>query len=250
MRIFSGILLFLLPIVLNAQTAAEKTRQLRLTFDSLKLTVDSLRYRTDSLTKLLDSLKNGIMMNNESEDFYYPPIQGLVVYNPRVFTDERGAFFESYNRKKFETAGIKADFVQENHSYSEGQVIRGMHYQLNPMAQAKLVRAVKGVIVDYALDLRLNSATFGHVFSITLAGDKGTSLFIPRGFAHGFRAVSDSCIVHYLCDNYYSKEQEAGCSYRIMLSHSAIVEDEKMIIADKDRALPDLGRCHVFERVI
>lgn len=140
-------------------------------------------------------------------------IEGIKVLQPKIFNDDRGLFFESHNHKIFKEYGINADFVQDNESHSKVGVLRGMHFQRNEHAQAKLIRVIKGEVLDVAVDLRRNSPTLGKHFSIILNAENKQQLFIPRGFAHGFVALSDHTITQYKCDNYYNKEAEAGIIY-------------------------------------
>ena len=125
---------------------------------------------------------------------------GLVVYEPRVFEDSRGFFYEAYNHRQFYEAGITINFVQDNQSQSTYGVIRGLHYQRPPFAQSKLIRVLRGAILDIAVDLRTGSPTFGEVFSIELSSANRKQLFIPKGFAHGFSVLSDTAEVFYKCD--------------------------------------------------
>lgn len=167
---------------------------------------------------------------------------GLKVIEPSVFGDDRGYFFEPYNKKTFHENGITADFVQDNESMSKKDVLRGLHYQLNDMAQAKLVRVVHGEVLDVMVDLRTDSLTFGKVFTIVLSDVNKKQIFIPRGFAHGFRVLSDTCIMSYKCDNYYSKKHERGIFYddpdlNIDWGRTGV------IIADKDLLHPSLKDC-------
>lgn len=129
--------------------------------------------------------------------------RGLLIIEPSVYKDERGYFFESFQKIRYRDAGIDADFVQDNESKSSRGVIRGLHYQLNPHAQAKLVRVVQGTVYDVALDLRKDSPTFGEYFGIELSETNKLQLFVPRGFAHGFSVLSETAIFKYKCDNYF-----------------------------------------------
>jgi dTDP-4-dehydrorhamnose 3,5-epimerase len=169
---------------------------------------------------------------------------GLKIFEPRVFTDSRGYFFESFNKVTFEQAGIQADFVQDNESRSQRNALRGLHYQLNPMAQAKLVRVVEGEVLDVVVDLRQGSPSFGKTFTVLLSEENKKQLYIPRGFAHGFSVVSDTCIFQYKCDNYYSKESEGG----ILFSDAALgidwgIDINSAIVSDKDKVLPLFKDC-------
>lgn len=164
---------------------------------------------------------------------------GLKVFEPKVFADSRGYFFESFNRQTFLQAGIDVDFVQDNESKSVRGVLRGLHYQLNPMAQAKLVRVVQGEVLDVVLDIRKNSPTYGRVYSVILSEENKKQLFIPRGFAHGFAVLSETCIFQYKCDNYYSKEHEGGISYSDPeLNIDWRIPIPEAIVSEKDKTLP------------
>jgi dTDP-4-dehydrorhamnose 3,5-epimerase len=136
--------------------------------------------------------------------------EGLFVVIPDIYSDARGYFFESFNQEVFKKAGIEFCPVQDNESRSVKGVIRGLHYQLKPFDQAKLIRVVDGTILDVALDLRKNSATFGKWFGIELNSDTKKQLMIPRGFAHGFSVLSDIAVIQYKCDNIYNKTAERG----------------------------------------
>jgi dTDP-4-dehydrorhamnose 3,5-epimerase len=164
---------------------------------------------------------------------------GLVVYEPRVFEDSRGFFYEAYNHRQFYEAGITIDFVQDNQSQSTYGVIRGLHYQRPPFAQSKLIRVLRGAILDIAVDLRTGSPTFGEVFSIELSSANRKQLFIPKGFAHGFSVLSDTAEVFYKCDEYYNRDSESG----ILFSdpHLAIewrIPADRAIASEKDLQLP------------
>lgn len=136
--------------------------------------------------------------------------EGLLIIIPDVYTDDRGCFFESYNYDKYKKIGIKEKFVQDNQSVSNKNVIRGLHYQLPPFAQGKLVRVIKGKILDVAVDIRFGSPTFGKYFSIELSGGNYLQLWIPKGFAHGFSTLEDNTIVQYKCTDFYSPAHERG----------------------------------------
>ena len=138
-------------------------------------------------------------------------LKGCFIVEPKVFTDGRGNFFESFNQKVFEDKiGLKVNFVQDNQSISRRGVLRGLHLQKGEFAQAKLVRVIKGKVLDVAVDVRKNSSTFGKHFSIELSGENNKQLFVPRGFLHGFIALKDNTIFSYKCDNYYHLEAEDG----------------------------------------
>ncbi|OLY92097.1 dTDP-4-dehydrorhamnose 3,5-epimerase [Cnuella takakiae] len=169
-------------------------------------------------------------------------IPGLVIVTPKVFSDSRGFFFEAYNRKPFEEAGITANFVQDNQSQSSYGVIRGLHFQRNPFAQSKLVRVLQGTILDVGVDIREGSPTFGQHFSIELSAENKKQLFLPAGFAHGFSVLSETAIVAYKCDNYYSKESEGGIRYDDPeLAIDWKIDPAKAIVSGKDLELPLLS---------
>lgn len=168
-------------------------------------------------------------------------IPGLVIIEPKVFEDDRGYFFESYQEEKLRAQGIKTRFVQDNQSKSSYGVIRGLHYQLDPNAQTKLVRCLEGVIYDVAVDVRKGSPTFGKWFGVELSADNKKQLYIPQGFAHGFSVLSQTAIVFYKCDNLYSPGSECGILYNDPdLSIDWKVEPTKAILSPKDKLLPPL----------
>ena len=137
-------------------------------------------------------------------------IQGLIIIEPQIFKDSRGCFFESWNAKKFKQLGISEDFVQDNQSVSSKGVLRGLHFQNPPYAQAKLVRVLKGSVLDIAVDLRKNSPTYGKHVSVILSEQNNKSFFIPKGFAHGFLSLEDNTVFNYKCSDYYNKESEGS----------------------------------------
>lgn len=138
------------------------------------------------------------------------PLEGLLIIKPDVFEDERGYFFESYNRAKFLAHGIDVDFVQDNESKSKRGVLRGLHFQNPPFAQGKLVRVMRGSVLDVAVDIRNDSPTYGKWSSIVLSGQNKWMYWIPAGFAHGFLTLEDDTIFFYKCTNVYSKESEGA----------------------------------------
>lgn len=145
--------------------------------------------------------------------FIETDIDGVVIFEPKVFEDERGYFFESYNESMFKEFGIENRFVQDNQSYSQYGTIRGLHFQTGDSAQAKLVRVLKGTVVDVAVDLRPNSDTRGEHVAVELSAENQRQLFVPRGFAHGFSVVSPEAIFVYKCDNFYDRDAEGGIRY-------------------------------------
>lgn len=141
-------------------------------------------------------------------------IEGVLIIEPRVFPDARGYFFESYNKKVFDAEVRPVDFVQDNESCSTRGVMRGLHFQRPPYAQAKLVRCVKGRVLDVAVDIRKGSPTYGRHVAVELTEDNHRQFFIPRGFAHGFAVLSDVAVFQYKCDNYYAPQADGGISIR------------------------------------
>lgn len=139
-------------------------------------------------------------------------IEGVVIIEPRVFNDSRGYFFESYNKKAFDEEVAKVEFVQDNESCSTRGVMRGIHFQLPPYTQAKLVRCVEGRVLDVALDLRKDSPTYGRHVAVELSADNRRQLFIPEGFAHGFAVLSERAVFQYKCNNFYAPGHEGGIS--------------------------------------
>lgn len=172
-----------------------------------------------------------------------PDIEGLLVIKPRIFTDSRGYFFESYSKRIFdEIIGYPVEFVQDNQSKSVYGVVRGLHFQIPPFTQAKLVRCIKGSVLDVAVDMRKNSSTFGKHFAIELSEDNKLQFFIPHGFAHGFSVLSEEAVFQYKCDNYYAPEADGG----ITLDDESLgidwkIAPEKRILSDKDRRHPKLS---------
>ncbi|MFI5185415.1 MAG: dTDP-4-dehydrorhamnose 3,5-epimerase [Chitinophagales bacterium] len=176
--------------------------------------------------------------------FHKTEFQGLFVFEPVIYEDSRGYFFESYNQKIFHQQNIDLRFVQDNQSSSSYGVIRGMHYQLNPHAQTKLVRVLSGTILDVVIDIRKNFSTYAKVFSIELSGENKKQLLIPPGFAHGFSVLSETAEVFYKCDEFYNKESETGICYNDpSLKIDWKIPDEKIIVSEKDLQLPLLADC-------
>jgi dTDP-4-dehydrorhamnose 3,5-epimerase len=178
-------------------------------------------------------------------------LPGLFVFEPIVFEDSRGYFYEAYNANTYTKQGITTQFVQDNQSRSSYGVIRGLHYQLQPHAQTKLVRVLHGTILDVAVDIRKDSPTYGKVFSVELSADNKKQLYIPAGFAHGFSVLSEKAEVLYKCDAFYSKESEGGILYNDpSLNIDWKIAPDKAIVSDKDIKLPTLADCKnnfVFE---
>ncbi len=171
-------------------------------------------------------------------------IPGLLIFEPAVFIDSRGYFFESYNKELFKQSGIECDFVQDNQSKSAHGVIRGLHYQLNPHAQVKLVRVLEGSVLDVAVDIRRDSPTFGQYFSIELSSANKRQLYIPAGFAHGFSVLSNEAVVCYKCNAYYNKSSEAGIRFNDEdLQINWKVSAGEAIVSEKDKSLPSFKDC-------
>ncbi len=164
----------------------------------------------------------------------HTPIEGLVILEPRIFHDTRGYFYESYNQQKLKELGIDTIFVQDNQSYSQKGVIRGLHFQKPPFAQAKLVRVIKGKVLDVAVDIRKSSPTYGQHFSIILTGENHRQFLIPEGFAHGFVALEDDSIFTYKCSQFYHKEAEMSIRYNDPTLNINWGLDNTPIMTEKD----------------
>lgn len=176
--------------------------------------------------------------------FHKTDFPGLMIFEPIVFEDNRGHFFESYNLKNFNDQDLYLNFVQDNQSGSRYGVIRGLHYQLDPHAQVKLVRVLSGVILDVAVDIRKNSPTYGKVFFIELSAENKKQLYIPAGFAHGFSVLSETADVMYKCDEFYDKESEGGICYNDPdLAIDWNLPADKIIVSEKDQQLPRFADC-------
>ena len=176
--------------------------------------------------------------------FIQTPISNLLVFEPKIHEDSRGYFFESFNLQTYRAEGIEINFVQDNQSSSNYGVIRGLHYQLNPYAQVKLIRVLSGRILDVAVDIRKGSSTFGKSFSIELSAENKKQLFIPAGFAHGFSVLSEQAEVLYKCDSFYNKDSEAGILYNDpSLGVDWKIPAGKEIISEKDKGLPLFAEC-------
>lgn len=159
---------------------------------------------------------------------------------PKVFVDERGNFFESFNKNRFhQLTGLDIDFVQDNQSTSQRGVLRGLHFQTGDFQQAKLVRVIKGSVLDVAVDIRPQSKTFGQYFSVVLSAKNNKQLYIPKGFAHGFLVLEDDTIFAYKCDNYYNKASESGIIFNDpSLQIDWGFPESDLIISEKDKELP------------
>ena len=173
-------------------------------------------------------------------EFISTKLEGCYIIEPKIINDNRGYFMESFNESTFQKAtGQNVHFVQDNQSYSTKGVLRGLHYQTGAHAQAKLVRVLAGEVLDVAVDIRPNSATFGKYESIVLSGTNQRQFFIPRGFAHGFLVLSETAIFFYKCDNFYSKESEAGILYNdLKIGIDWNFPDDQLIVSERDMVQP------------
>lgn len=174
------------------------------------------------------------------------PIKDLVVIEPKVFGDERGYFYEAYNKNTFHELGLDYDFVQDNQSFSKKGVLRGLHFQKN-YPQAKLVRVIEGEVFDVAVDLRKDSSTYGKWYGVVLSGENKKMFMIPRGFAHGFLVLSDTAIFSYKCDDFYHPNDEGGIIYNdptIGVEWPKI--DCDIVLSEKDKLHPTFKEISVF----
>ena len=163
-------------------------------------------------------------------------IEGIVIIEPQVFGDSRGYFMETYQKEKYAAAGIDVTFVQDNESMSRYGVVRGLHYQAEPVAQAKLIRVVAGRVLDVAVDIRKNSPTYGKVFTLELSSENKLQLFLPHGIAHGFAVLSETAIFTYKCDNFYAPQYEHTIRYDDpILNIDWRIPIDQRIISDKDK---------------
>ncbi|MEX6688434.1 dTDP-4-dehydrorhamnose 3,5-epimerase [Danxiaibacter flavus] len=167
-------------------------------------------------------------------------LEGCFIIHDTIFKDNRGYFFESFNKKKFEElTGQEIDFVQDNQSHSTRGTLRGLHFQKGNYAQAKLVRVLSGKVLDVAVDIRPDSKTFGQYVAVELSETSGTQFFVPRGFAHGFVVLSAQATFFYKCDNYYNKASEGGIIYNDKdLNIDWSIADNELILSEKDLQLP------------
>lgn len=171
------------------------------------------------------------------------PFPGLVIIEPTVFADQRGYFLESYNQQKLNEAGISTNFVQDNESKSTRGVIRGLHYQLNPYAQAKLVRVIQGRVYDVAVDCRKGSPTFGQYYGLELSEENKLQFYIPRGFAHGFSVLSETAVFSYKCDAFYHPAAERGIIYNDpSLNIDWKIEASQSVVSGKDTLHPSFAK--------
>ena len=171
--------------------------------------------------------------------FIETPIKDLLIVEPKIWPDARGYFFESYNRKLFKEAGIDTDFVQDNQSLSQKGALRGLHAQAPPFAQGKLVRVIKGRVLDIAVDIRRNSPTYGQHYSLELSGENQRMFWIPAGFLHGFATLEDQTIFTYKVTGFYNKASEIGVRWDDTdLNLNWGLNPKETIVSEKDRALP------------
>ena len=171
-------------------------------------------------------------------------LPGLLIFEPKVWEDSRGYFFERYNKNEFSMAGKDIIFVQDNQASSEYGVIRGLHYQLSPFAQTKLIRVLSGNILDVAVDIRKTSPTYGKVFTIELSAENKKQLLVPKGFAHGYSVLSKTAEVFYKCDEFYNKQTEGGIRYDDpVLNIDWQIPENKRIISAKDKVYPGIFEC-------
>lgn len=175
-------------------------------------------------------------------------LDGVVVLEPRIFGDERGYFFESFSQRDFEEKVCRTVFVQDNESRSRYGVLRGLHYQLPPHAQSKLVRVISGRVLDVAVDIRRGSPTFGRHVAVELSGENRRQFFIPRGFAHGFVVLSEEALFQYKCDNFYAPSSEGAIAFDDpALGIDWRVPSADIVLSEKDRLHPPLACAKVFE---
>ena len=175
-------------------------------------------------------------------------IEGVLIIEPDVHGDSRGWFVEQYNAARYKAAGVTADFVQDNESFSSKGVVRGLHWQAGEHAQAKLVRVIKGAVWDVAVDIRKGSPTFGKYVSVVLTGENKKQFFIPRGFAHGFVVLEDETLFSYKCDNLYCKESERGLMFNDPVLDIKWPElDVEIKLSDKDQKHPPLAEIEPWQ---
>ncbi|OAQ40485.1 dTDP-4-dehydrorhamnose 3,5-epimerase [Pedobacter psychrophilus] len=170
------------------------------------------------------------------------PIKDLIIIEPKIWKDDRGYFFESYNKKAFADAGINAEFVQDNQSFSHKGALRGLHAQANPNAQGKLVRVVQGKVIDVAVDIRKKSPTFGQHYSIELSGENNKMFWVPPGFLHGFVTLENNTIFSYKCTNLYHKDAEVGVIWNDKdLGINWGIKESEALVSPKDVILPNFS---------
>jgi len=176
-------------------------------------------------------------------------VEGVMILEPKVFGDDRGYFTETFRQDIFEEAvGHNVDFIQDNESKSSYGVLRGLHYQLPPFSQSKLVRVINGSVIDVAVDIREGSPTFGKHVAVELSGENKRQLFVPRGFAHGFVVTSETAVFAYKVDNYYAPEYDRGVVYNDpSIGISWGVDVEKLLLSEKDMKQPALAEADLFK---
>ena len=181
--------------------------------------------------------------------FLRTAIDDVIIIEPKIHGDDRGYFIETYKQKELETfLGYKIEFCQDNESKSSRGVFRGLHYQLTPAAQTKLVRVIKGRVLDVAVDIRKGSPTFGKYVAVELSGENKRQLFVPRGFAHGFLVLEDDTIFAYKVDNYYSPENDRGIAFDDPdIGIEWPIEVSKMLLSEKDKKQPSLKEANLFD---
>jgi dTDP-4-dehydrorhamnose 3,5-epimerase len=198
---------------------------------------------TRSITK--NNIKTGRRKKaGKTMPFIKTDFPDLLIYEPVVFGDARGYFYESYNEKVFFKEQVTMRFVQDNQARSVYGVVRGLHFQNNPHAQTKLIRVLEGKILDVVVDLRKHSPWYGKVFSLELSAENKKQLLVPKGFAHGYSVLSETAEVFYKCDEFYNKESEGGLAYNdASLNIDWQIPQAKMILSQKDTQYPDLENC-------
>ncbi len=172
------------------------------------------------------------------------PIQDLFVFEPKIWKDSRGYFYESFSQRVFDQAGIDVNFVQDNQSFSQRGTLRGMHAQANPFAQGKLVRVIQGKVADITVDIRKNSPTYGKHFAIELSADNHKQLWVPPGFLHGFLTLENDTIFAYKVTNYYDKDSEIGVMWNdptLNIDWAAYLDPSEFLLSDKDLVLSDFA---------
>ena len=186
--------------------------------------------------------KIGNRINNISMNVIKTDIEGVVIIEPRVFSDNRGYFFEAYSQRDFDREVRPIRFIQDNESRSQKGVLRGLHYQKWPFAQSKLVRVISGAVLDVAVDIRKGSPTYGKHVSCLLTGENKRQFFIPRGFAHGFSVLSDEAVFQYKCDNFYHPESEGAIAWDDPeLGIDWMLKPGEVILSEKDKDHPLLA---------
>tara|TARA_R110002072_G_scaffold108503_1_gene235426 strand:- start:513 stop:1058 length:546 start_codon:yes stop_codon:yes gene_type:complete len=174
-------------------------------------------------------------------------LKDCFIIEPSIFGDERGYFFETFNKEKFkELTGKEIEFVQDNEAFSNRGVLRGLHFQKGEFAQAKLVRVVKGKVLDVVVDIRPNSKTYGEVFSCILSSENKKQLFVPRGFAHGYSVLEDHTVFVYKCDNFYQPKSEGGIIYNDeKLNINWMLSEKEIAISEKDKVLKTFNELEI-----